>query len=57
METFIIFTLPALVYSHPSFNPAYLDLIKLFVGTTAWIAGLAGYMYLRERKLKVALTK
>ena len=57
METYFIFALLTLFNSKPTFNPVYIDLIKVFVGTTLWIGGLAIYMYRRERKLKLALNK
>ncbi len=38
-------------------NPALLDLLKMIVGTTSWIGGLVGFLYMRERKLKAAISK
>jgi hypothetical protein len=38
-------------------NPALLDLLKMVMGTTLWIGSLIGFLYLRERKLKAAVSK
>lgn len=38
-------------------NPALLDLLKMVAGTTLWIGGLVGFLYMRERKLKAAVSK
>jgi len=31
-------------------NPAYADLLRIVVGTTAWIGGLTLFMWVREKK-------
>jgi len=38
-------------------NPALLDLLKMVAGTSLWIGGLVGFLYMRERKLKAAVSK
>ena len=30
-------------------NPAYADLVKIFVGTFGWIGGLTLFMWLRDK--------
>ncbi len=57
MEAYLIVGFLGLVNSHPVFNPAIIDLFKVFAGTTLWIGGLAVYMYRRERKLKIAVSE
>jgi len=57
MEQLFILTLVSVVSfvkTLPASNPAYLDLIKVLVGSVTWIGGLLGYMYWRERNLKAA---
>jgi hypothetical protein len=31
-------------------NPAYMDVVKIFAGSIAWIGGLTLYMWQRERR-------
>jgi hypothetical protein len=31
-------------------NPACADILRIFVGTTGWIGGLALFMWLRDKK-------
>lgn len=38
----------------PANNPAYLDILKVVVGSITWIGGLVGYVYWREKNLKAA---
>jgi hypothetical protein len=57
MEQFLISTLISFINSLPADNPAYLDILKLVVGSIGWIGGLGIYMYWRERKLKTAVIK
>jgi len=54
MEQFLIFCLISSIKSLPANSPAYLDILKVLVGSTAWIGGLVGYMYWREKKMKTA---
>jgi len=52
INTFISFV--SFVKTLPASNPAYMDLIKVLVGSVTWIGGLLGYMYWREKNLKAA---
>lgn len=54
MEAYLFFSLVSFLKSLPYDNPALLDILKVVVGSTLWIGGLVGYMYLRERRLKIA---
>jgi membrane associated rhomboid family serine protease len=54
MEVFLFYALFSFFKSLPYDNPALLDILKVVVGSTLWIGGLVGYMYLRERRLKIA---
>jgi hypothetical protein len=57
MEQFLTYSLVSFLKSLPENNPAYLDILKLVIGSTAWIGGLAGFVYYREKKLKAAAVK
>ena len=57
MEQFILLSLMSFFKNLPDNNPAYLDILKLLVGSTLWIGGLVGFMYRREMKLKTNLSK
>ncbi len=57
MEQFLIFSLISFIKTLPENNPAYLDILKLVVGGSAWIGGLAGFVYYRDKKLKAAVAK
>jgi hypothetical protein len=57
MEQFLTYSLVSFLKSLPENNPAYLDILKLVIGSTAWIGGLAGFVYYREKKLKAATVK
>jgi hypothetical protein len=55
MEQFLIYSLVSFLKSLPENNPAYVDILKLVIGSTAWFGGLAGFVYYREKKLKSAV--
>jgi hypothetical protein len=57
MEQFIVYSLVSFVKSLPENNPAYLDILKMVVGITAWIGGLTAFVYYRSKKLKSAVVK
>jgi hypothetical protein len=48
----LISQLISLVKTVPLGNSAMLDLMKLILGSSAWIGGMVLFMYLRQRKLK-----
>jgi hypothetical protein len=56
MELYTLITLTAMTLDKLDFsNPAWLDLIKMIVGTVSWIGGLTGFLYWRQSKLKKAV--
>jgi hypothetical protein len=58
MEQFLILALLSLINSLPPIsNPAYLDILKVVVGSITWIGGFLGFLYWREKKLKPAVSK
>jgi hypothetical protein len=57
MEQLFIYSLISVVSfvkTLPANNPAYMDLVKVVVGSISWIGGLLGYLYYREKNLKAA---
>jgi hypothetical protein len=54
MEAFLFFVVFSFFKSLPYDNPAFIDILKVVVGSTAWIGSLVIYMYLRERRQKIA---
>jgi len=54
MEAYLFFTLISFARTIPWNNPALLDIVKVIVGSTAWIGSMVAYLYWRERKLKIA---
>ena len=52
MQAYILYLIISFVMNLPKDNPAVLDIVKVFVGSIAWIGGLVLFLYLRERKLK-----
>ena len=59
MELYLLISfLFTLVEHFPSANnPAYMDLLKLFVGSVLWIGGFIGFLYWRQLKLKAAVNE
>jgi hypothetical protein len=58
MELYFLMSLiSSFINNLSSNNPAYLDLVKLFVGSVLWIGGLVGFMYWRQYKLKAAVSR
>jgi hypothetical protein len=54
MELYTLFSLMTEIVEKLNFrNPAYLDLLKMVGGSLLWFGGLMGFMYQRQRKLKV----
>lgn len=49
------FTFVTFFKSLLSDNPALLDILKVIIGSSAWIGGMVVYMYLRDKKLKAAV--
>jgi hypothetical protein len=57
MELYTLFSLiPEIVEKLNFSNPAYLDLLKMVGGTLLWFGGLMGFIYQKQRKLKVLAT-
>jgi hypothetical protein len=54
MELFLFFTIMSFIKSLPIDNPALMDILKVLIGSTAWIGSMLAYMYWREKKLKTA---
>jgi len=52
MEAYLFFSLVWFVKTIPWNNPALIDIVKVVVGSTAWIGSMVAYMYWREMKLK-----
>jgi hypothetical protein len=53
MHQFLFTQFASMMNNMKDINPAYLDLVKIFTGSIAWIGGLTFYMWRRER-LKTA---
>lgn len=51
--TLLIEILSSLRYAMSDMNPALFDVAKMLVGSTAWIGGLAAFMWMRERRKQV----
>jgi|GEM_PF-2158100 len=54
MELYLFFTIVSFVKSLPLDNPALLDMLKVVIGSTAWISSMVAYVYWREQKLKTS---
>ena len=54
MDLFLFLTFISFVKSLPLDNPAFLDILKVVIGSTAWIGSMVAYVYWREQKLKTA---
>jgi hypothetical protein len=59
MELYILIPILSTIVEHlpAANNPAYMDLLKLVMGSVLWIGGLAGFMYWRQFKLKAAVNE
>jgi hypothetical protein len=57
MQQFIIIAVISFIKTLPASSPAYMDILKLIVGSFMWIGGLVGYMWWREKNLKPAASK
>jgi hypothetical protein len=59
MEMYILISLLSTMVDHlpAANNPAYLDLLKMIVGSVLWIGGLVGFMYWKQFKMKAAVNK
>jgi hypothetical protein len=56
MELYTLLSLIAITIEKVDFsNPAWLDLLKMVVGTVSWIGGLTGFLYWKQSKLKKAV--
>ena len=49
MHQFLFTQFASMINNMKDINPAYLDLVKIFAGSIAWIGGLTFYMWRRER--------
>ena len=57
MELYLFLTIVSFVKSLPLDNPAFLDILKVVIGSSAWIGSMVAYVYWREQKLKTATAK
>jgi hypothetical protein len=55
MYHFLFVQLASFVSHIQEINPAYLDLLKIFVGSIAWIGGLTLFMWRREKHKNSAI--
>jgi hypothetical protein len=46
----LLFVNIASILGHWQVNPAYMDIVKILVGSIAWIGGLTGFMWWREKQ-------
>jgi hypothetical protein len=49
MYHFLFVQLASFVSHIQGINPAYLDVVKIFVGSIAWVGGLTFFMWWREK--------
>ena len=52
MVPIVYMLIASLVYQFQDMNPAYLELVKIFVGSIGWIGGLTLFMWWREKNKK-----
>ena len=55
MEQLFLNSLVDFVTGLTNNNPVYFDILKMAIGCTAWIGGMAGFVYYREKKLRAAV--
>jgi len=48
----LFFAILSFIRSLPFDNPAMLDILKVIIGSTAWIGSMVAFMYWRDKKLK-----
>ena len=50
MLHFLLVQFASIMSNMKDINPAYMDVVKIFAGSIAWIGGLTLYMWQRERR-------